>query len=91
MNLTIPNPEFQSQTDRKFPVIRQPLGLEERLLSAQEVAQRLGVSERFVRDHATRRFPKIQAIKLGSRLRFRWSDVQAFVAKLATDGPSKNR
>jgi DNA-binding FadR family transcriptional regulator len=44
---------------------------DERLYSAQEVAERLGVSERWVRDHATRRNPRIPAVKLGPLLRFR--------------------
>jgi excisionase family DNA binding protein len=57
---------------------------EERLYSAQEVAERLGVSERWVRDHATRRTPRIRAIKLGTLLRFRWVDVEEFVATQMT-------
>ena len=63
------------------------LSAEERLFTAQEVADRLGVSERWVRDHATRRKPRLRAIKLGPLLRFRWSDVQAMVAQLATEKP----
>ena len=65
------------------------LGVDERLLTAQEVADRLGVSERWVRDHATRRSPRLRAIKLGPLLRFRWLDVQILVEKLATDRPFK--
>jgi excisionase family DNA binding protein len=53
-------------------------------LTAQEVAARLGISERWVRDHATRRNPRIPAIKLGPLVRFRWADVQAFVAAMET-------
>ncbi|HZQ25298.1 MAG TPA: helix-turn-helix domain-containing protein [Terriglobales bacterium] len=49
------------------------------LLNAQEVAERLGVSDRWVRDHATRRFPKLPVIKLGSLLRFDPEDVSAFI------------
>jgi hypothetical protein len=37
----------------------------EPLLNAREVANKLGVSERWVRDHTTRRSPKIRAVKLG--------------------------
>jgi hypothetical protein len=55
------------------------------------VAERLGVSERWVRDHATRRHPRIRAVKLGPLLRFRWCDVQELVAELATQKPFKNR
>jgi excisionase family DNA binding protein len=63
------------------------LNVDERLFTAQEVAARLGVSERWVRDHATRRKPRLRAIKLGPLLRFRWSDVQALVAQQATEKP----
>ena len=43
---------------------------QERLLNAREVAARLGVSERWVRDHTSRRAPKIRAVKLGTLVRF---------------------
>jgi excisionase family DNA binding protein len=59
-------------------------GREERLYSAREVAEWLGVSERWVRDHATRRNPRIRAVKLGTLLRFRWADVEEFVATQMT-------
>jgi excisionase family DNA binding protein len=68
-----------------------PIDLNGRLLTAQEVAERLGVSERFVRDHATRRSPKIQAVRLGPLLRFRWKDVEAFLAELETVQTSHRR
>jgi hypothetical protein len=55
------------------------------------VASRLGVSERWVRDHATRRSPRIRAVKLGPLVRFRWPDVQAFLAELAAKNDSKRR
>ena len=69
----------------------EPFDLGERLLTAQEVAARLGVSERWLRDHATRRNPRIPAIKLGPLVRFRWIDVQAFVAELETTKDFKHR
>ena len=65
--------------------------MDERLLKADQVAERLGVSERWVRDHATRRSPRIRAVKLGPLLRFRWCDVQEFVSELATRKPFKGR
>ncbi len=64
---------------------------DERLYSALEISKRLGVSERWVRDHATRRYPRIPAIKLGPLVRFRWCDVQKFVAELAATNDSKRR
>lgn len=54
---------------------------DERLCTPKQVAARLGVSERWVRDHATRRNPRIRAVKLGSRLRFREADVNEFIAQ----------
>ena len=63
----------------------------EYLYSAQEVAARLGVSERWVRDHATRRNPRLPAIKLGPLLRFRAADVEKFLAEQATHFPSRGR
>jgi excisionase family DNA binding protein len=61
------------------------LTTQERLLTAREVAARLGVSERWVRDHTTRRSPKIRAIKLGTLIRYRRIDVENFVQNLSTE------
>jgi excisionase family DNA binding protein len=74
-----------------LPGSSEPFSVEERMYSAREVAARLGVSERWVRDHATRRSPRIRAVKLGPLVRFRWPDVQAFLAELATKNDSKRR
>jgi excisionase family DNA binding protein len=60
----------------------------ERLLNAREVAARLGVSERWVRDHTTRRFPKLRGVKLGTLMRYRSADVDEFMEKLATSRSS---
>jgi excisionase family DNA binding protein len=57
---------------------------QERLLNAREVAARLGVSERWVRDHTTRRSPKIRAVKLGTLIRYRRADVEIFMENLDT-------
>lgn len=56
-----------------------------RLLTPREVAIRLGVSERWVRDHATRRHPRIAVVKLGPLLRFRPEDVAQFIAEQRVD------
>jgi excisionase family DNA binding protein len=66
-----------------------PAGAEIRLLTPQEVASRLGVSERWVRDHATRRFPRVPAVKLGPLLRFRLSDIEDFLIQNRLPIPSK--
>lgn len=57
---------------------------QERLLNAREVAARLGVSERWVRDHTSRRAPKIRAVKLGTLVRYRRADVETFMENLDT-------
>jgi excisionase family DNA binding protein len=50
-----------------------------RLLGPGEVAKWLGVSSGWVRDHATRKSPRIPAVKVGKLLRFRPEDVEAFI------------
>lgn len=61
------------------------------LATAVQVAKRLGVSERWVRDHATRRSPKLPVVKLGSLLRFRHEDVDAFIARQRSDHSGAHR
>jgi excisionase family DNA binding protein len=67
---------------------RSELPVQERLLNAREVAARLGVSERWVRDHTTRRSPKIRGVKLGTLMRYRHADVEEFMEKLTTSHSS---
>ena len=84
-------PARSTRSDLGRDVQRTPnIGLDERLLTPREVADRLGVSQRWVRDHATRRWPRIRAVKLGSLLRFRWADVEDFLAHHTLQGSSKN-
>jgi excisionase family DNA binding protein len=59
------------------------------LLTPHQVADRLRVSERWVRDHASRRSPRIPAVKLGVLLRFRASDVEKFVTQNSISCASK--
>ena len=63
---------------------------QDRLLNAREVAAKLGVSERWVRDHTTRRSPKIRAVKLGWLIRYRRADVDSFMEHLDTLRSSRN-
>ncbi len=52
------------------------------LLSLGDVAHMLGVSKAWVRDHATRRSPRIPVVRLGGRravLRFRPLDIENFI------------
>jgi excisionase family DNA binding protein len=61
------------------------------LLRPHAVAKHLGVSERWVRDHATRRFPKLPVVKLGALLRFRKKDVDEFVERQRDDHSGTKR
>jgi hypothetical protein len=52
------------------------------LLTLEQVAEMLGVSKAWVRDHATRRSPRIPVVRFGDRrgvLRFRPEDVERFI------------
>jgi predicted DNA-binding transcriptional regulator AlpA len=52
------------------------------LLTLDHVAQLLGVSKAWVRDHATRRNPRLPVVRLGGKraiLRFRSQDVENFI------------
>jgi hypothetical protein len=62
----------------------------DRLMNARQVADKLGVSERWVRDHTTRRSPKIRAVKLGTLIRYRWVDVEVFMESLDTFRTSRH-
>ena len=61
----------------------------DRLMNARQVAAKLGVSERWVRDHTTRRSPRIRGLKMGSLMRYRMADVEAFLAELDTQPSSR--
>ena len=61
------------------------------LKNAIRVAKQLGVSERWVRDHATRRSPRLPVVKLGSLLRFRPEDVDRFIDKQRNDHSGTSR
>jgi predicted DNA-binding transcriptional regulator AlpA len=69
---------------RPDSVRTQTISNAERLLNARQVADRLGVSERWVRDHTTRRAPRIRGIKLGALVRYRHADVEIFMTELGT-------
>ena len=53
--------------------------INQRLLDPADVAEWLGVSAGWVRDHATRKEPRIRAIKVGKLIRFRPEDVEEFL------------
>ena len=56
-----------------------PLGIGIQLLSVQQVAQRLGVSPAWVRDHATRKQPHLKRVKVGKLLKFQPDDIDEFI------------
>jgi len=52
------------------------------LLTLDQVAEMLSVSKAWVRDHATRRNPRIPVVRLGGKrvvLRFRPGDIESFI------------
>jgi predicted DNA-binding transcriptional regulator AlpA len=52
------------------------------LLTLDAVSELLGVSKAWVRDHATRRNPRIPVVRLGGKravLRFRPQDIENFI------------
>jgi hypothetical protein len=49
------------------------------LLTPVQVARRLQVSSAWVRDHATRKQPRIPVVKVGKLLRFRPEDIDRFI------------
>jgi predicted DNA-binding transcriptional regulator AlpA len=54
------------------------------LLTLEQVADMLQVSKDWVRDHCTRRNPRLPVIRLGGRralLRFRQEDVEKFIVR----------
>ena len=62
-----------------------------RLYTTQEVAARLKVSARWIRDHATRRAPKLPVVKFGKLLRFRPADIDRFINSQRDDHRGKGR
>jgi hypothetical protein len=64
----------------------------EALLTLDDVAKQLGVSIAWVRDHATRRSPRIPVVRLGGKralLRFRPCDVRQFIAEHLISEPER--
>ena len=49
------------------------------LLDAKQVARKLKVSYGWVKDHATRKQPRLPCVRLGSLLRFRPQDIEDFI------------
>ena len=92
---TVPDLRVATSERFSYPIESTPLSQSiaapgnDRLMNARQVAAKLGVSERWVRDHTTRRSPRIRGLKLGSLVRYRWADVEAFLAELDTQRSSR--
>ena len=54
------------------------------LLTVGDVARILNVSPTWVRDHGTRRQPRLPALKMGKLLRFRPEDIAQFLEDVRT-------
>ncbi len=70
------------EAHQQQPALFSPAELPPRLWTIDEVAEFLQMSRDWVRDHATRRRPRIPCIRLGGHravLRFRPQDVRQFV------------
>jgi helix-turn-helix protein len=73
---------FEAHALPAQPALFSPAELPPRLWTLDEVAEFLQMSPAWVRDHATRRQPRVPSIRLGGRravLRFRPQDVRQFV------------
>ena len=84
--------EMQASEEKPQRSLFSPAELPPRLLTLDEVAEFLQMSKAWVRDHATRRQPRIPSIRLGGHravLRFRPQDVQQFVDENLRSGESK--
>jgi len=57
------------------------MNADEKLLTPKEVAGWLDVSVDWVQSHATRREPRLPAVRMGKLLRFRTQDVEDFIRR----------
>jgi excisionase family DNA binding protein len=87
----VDKPQHTTADTRGVPSRMIDFPVQEHLLNAREVAARLGVSERWVRDHTTRRSPRIRGVKLGTLMRYRCADVEEFMERLTTSRSSFQR
>jgi predicted DNA-binding transcriptional regulator AlpA len=63
----------------------------DRILSKAEAAQYISMSESFIHAHATRKnkAPRLACIKIGNRLKFRKSSLDAFIQEYADKTAAK--
>ena len=53
--------------------------------TVKELAAEWGISEGWVRDHATRKQPRIRDRKFGKFIKFHRDDIRTFLDQIATD------
>jgi hypothetical protein len=56
------------------------------LLTPAQVAERLQVSVAWVRDHSTRKHPRLPVVRVGGLLRYDATDIDRWIENLRTSG-----
>jgi predicted DNA-binding transcriptional regulator AlpA len=59
------------------------------LLTPSQVAERLQVSVAWVRDHSTRKLPRLPVVRVGGLLRYCAADIDGWIQDLRTVGLRK--
>jgi len=59
------------------------------LLTPSQVADRLQVSVAWVRDHSTRKHPRLPVVRVGGLLRYDPADIDRWLQELRADGIRK--
>jgi hypothetical protein len=83
------NPQTQTAGARRRAEARVEKLAEWSLLTPDQVAERLQVSVAWVRDHSTRKFPRLPVLRVGGLLRYHPKDIDRWIADLRADGARK--
>ena len=59
------------------------------LLTPSQVAERLQVSTAWVRDHSTRKAPRLPVVRVGGLLRYHPADIDNWIQEQRADGLRK--
>ena len=65
------------------------LSIDPVLLTPSDVAKRLQVSTAWVRDHSTRKYPRLPVTRVGGLLRYHPADIDAWIAAQREEGIRK--
>jgi excisionase family DNA binding protein len=71
-----PNPDTTSST--RFELVGKGYDPDQ-LLTVEDVARRLQISPAWVRDHATRKQPRLPVVRVGKLLRFRREEIEKWI------------